>query len=97
MRTWGTITSLNSRHPPLKKLGMLVHSQRSYPMMRSPMPCRLQRPCVRVQKMISLRRKAGAQIASERLGNAWTRLSDAQETPKDTTYTYIVLGIGQVR
>jgi hypothetical protein len=35
----GTTTSLSFRRPPLKKLGMLVHSQRSYPMMPSPMPC----------------------------------------------------------
>ena len=27
------------RRPPLKKLGMLVHSQWSYPRMPSPMPC----------------------------------------------------------
>jgi hypothetical protein len=27
--------------------------------------------CVRVQKMIALHRKAGAQISSERLGNGW--------------------------
>src|ERR1022692_2864729 len=37
MRTWGRITSLSLRRPPPKKLGMLVHSQRSYPRMPSPM------------------------------------------------------------
>ena len=36
---WGTTTSLSLRRPPLKKLGMLVHSQRSYPRMPSPMSC----------------------------------------------------------
>jgi hypothetical protein len=36
---WETGTSLSLRRPPLKKLGMLVHSQRSYPMMPSGMPC----------------------------------------------------------
>ena len=35
----GRTTSLNLRRPPLKKLGMLVHSQRFYPMMSLPMPC----------------------------------------------------------
>jgi hypothetical protein len=35
----GTTTSVSLRRPPLKKLGMLVHSQRSYRRMPSPMPC----------------------------------------------------------
>jgi hypothetical protein len=35
----GRSTSLSLRYPPLKKLGMLVHSQRSYPVMPSRMPC----------------------------------------------------------
>ena len=47
------------RRPPLKKLGRLVHSQRSYPRMPSPMPCSLQPPFVRIEKMIALCRKPG--------------------------------------
>ena len=49
------------RRPPLKKLGMLVHWQRSYRKMSSPAPCRLERPCARVQKMIALSRRPGTQ------------------------------------
>jgi hypothetical protein len=39
MRTWGRTISLSLCRPPLKTLGMLVPSQRSYPVMPSPMPC----------------------------------------------------------
>src|SRR6266478_3155576 len=45
----------------------VVHSQRSYPRMPTPMPCSLQPPCVRVEKMIALYRKAGAQSCPKAL------------------------------
>jgi hypothetical protein len=39
MTKWARTTSLNLRRPPQKKLGMPVHSQRSYLRMPSRMPC----------------------------------------------------------
>src|SRR5260370_36726601 len=53
--------------PTTEEIRNVVHSQRSYPRMPSPMPCSLQPPCVRVEKMIALYRKAGAQSCPKAL------------------------------